>query len=191
MRRPSRNCLSIICAQAPSRPEGRAQRGRSEAQRLAQCRAQMQHRYRDGRRRTREATPKDAGSTLHATRPRDEFPQTFELQNAREDASLVDRQFREIQDQFVQENVDAIARELRGEHNALLAGLPTIADTDCDRDSHGVSDPSGRARGHLGRAHRGRSRHGFLPPLRQGRRLRAAKTAARIRNVPRATRRSL
>jgi hypothetical protein len=39
-----------ICAQAPSRPEGRAERGRSEAQSLARCRAQMQHRRRDGRR---------------------------------------------------------------------------------------------------------------------------------------------
>ena len=31
--------------------------------------------------------------------------------------------------------------------------------TDTDTDSHGVSDPSGHARGHLQRAHRGRSRH--------------------------------
>jgi hypothetical protein len=124
---------------------------------------------------------------------RDEFTQTFELQNAREDASLVDRQFREIQDQFVQENVDAIARELRGEHKALLAGLPTIADTDCDRDSNGVSDPSGRARGHLGRAQRGRSRsrHGFLSLLLRRHWKRAAKSAARIIERPRAPRRSL
>jgi hypothetical protein len=121
---------------------------------------------------------------------REEFPQTFELQNAREDASLVDRQFREIQDQSVQENVDAIARELRGEHKALLAGLPTIADTDCDKDSHGVSDPSGLARGHLGRAQRGRSRHGFPPRLLHRHRQRAAKSAARIIERPRAPQRS-
>ena len=30
-------------------------------------------------------------------------------------------------------------------------------------DSHGVSDPSGQARGQVGRAQRGRSRHGFIP----------------------------
>ena len=36
-------------------------------------------------------------------------------------------------------------------------------DSDTDTGSHGVSDPSGQARGHCERAHRGRSRHGFLP----------------------------
>jgi hypothetical protein len=36
--------------------------------------------------------------------------------------------------------------------------------TECgDRDSHGVSDPSGQARGHCWRAQRGRSRHGLIP----------------------------
>lgn len=33
-----------------------------------------------------------------------------------------------------------------------------------DSGSHGVSDPSGQARGHVGRAQRGRSRHGLHPP---------------------------
>ena len=34
-------------------------------------------------------------------------------------------------------------------------------DTDTGTGSHGVSDPSGQARGHFQRAHRGRSRHGL------------------------------
>lgn len=37
-----------------------------------------------------------------------------------------------------------------------------LIDSDIDTDSYGVSDPSGRARGRLKRAHRGRSRHGYL-----------------------------
>jgi hypothetical protein len=38
-----------------------------------------------------------------------------------------------------------------------------LCSTTCsDRDSHGVSDPSGQARGHVGRAQRGRSRHRLL-----------------------------
>ena len=38
-----------------------------------------------------------------------------------------------------------------------------LCSTTCsDKDSHGVSDPSGQARGHVGRAQWGRSRHGFL-----------------------------
>jgi hypothetical protein len=37
-----------------------------------------------------------------------------------------------------------------------------IISADTDTDSHGVSDLSGHARGHFQRAHRGRSRHGFL-----------------------------
>lgn len=49
-RRPSRNCLLRSCAEAESRPEGRATRGRSEAESLARRRAQRQHRIRDGRR---------------------------------------------------------------------------------------------------------------------------------------------
>jgi hypothetical protein len=37
-----------------------------------------------------------------------------------------------------------------------------LIDSDNDTDGDGVSDPSGHARGHWKRAHRGRSRHGFL-----------------------------
>jgi len=54
-----------------------------------------------------------------------------------------------------------------------------LCSTPCsDRDSHGVSDPSGQARGHVGRAQRGRSRHYFLPLLRHRHRQRTAKSAA-------------
>jgi hypothetical protein len=60
------------------------------------------------------------------------------------------------------ENADPNRAHSIAKHKALLAAVPTIASTDSDRDSHGVSDPSGRAEGHLGLAQRGRSRHGFL-----------------------------
>jgi hypothetical protein len=50
IRRPSRNGQDVICAQAPSRPAGRATRGRSEATSLARCRAQIEHQLRDGQR---------------------------------------------------------------------------------------------------------------------------------------------
>jgi hypothetical protein len=44
---------------------------------------------------------------------------------------------------------------------ALLAAQLGIANTSSDRDSHGVSDPSGRARDGSSRAWWGRSRHGL------------------------------
>ena len=44
----------------------------------------------------------------------------------------------------------------------------TFIDSDTDSCSHGVSDPSGHARGHWTRAHRGRSRHGYLPLIAAG-----------------------
>ncbi len=41
----------------------------------------------------------------------------------------------------------------------ILHRLRTRGQSTRDTDSHGVSDPSGHARGHFERAHRGRSRH--------------------------------
>jgi hypothetical protein len=45
----------------------------------------------------------------------------------------VDRLFREIQDQFVQEKRGRGRSQLTREYKALFAALPTIADTDCDK----------------------------------------------------------
>ena len=53
-----------------------------------------------------------------------------------------------------------------------------IISTETDSDSHGVSDPSGQARGHWPCAQRGRSRHGSYPDRDTAAWLRAAKSAA-------------
>ena len=50
MRPPSRNCPGSSARRHRQGPKAARMRGRSEAQRLARCRAQMQHLRRDGRR---------------------------------------------------------------------------------------------------------------------------------------------
>jgi hypothetical protein len=72
----------------------------------------------------------------------------------------------EKRDQIVRTNRAPIERVWYRKH-ALLAAQHVSRTACSDRDSpcHGVSDPSGQARGHCGRAQRGRSRHGFLPLL--------------------------
>jgi hypothetical protein len=90
----------------------------------------MQHRRHDGRRISRAVTAKDARLTLHATRFPGRFPVNTWSRNAREYAWFVYTQLPEIQKQFVQENVDAKRAQSTREHEALLAALLTIADTD-------------------------------------------------------------
>ena len=55
-----------------------------------------------------------------------------------------------------------IERQICGEWRRIVAAGGVVISTDADTDSHGVSDPSGQARGHFQRARRGRSRHGYL-----------------------------
>ena len=70
-------------------------------------------------------------------------------------------------------------------HVALLATRHADKDNCSDADTHGVSDPSGQARGNFGRAQRGRSRHGFPSPHRQRHLQWAAKSAAHSRALAR------
>jgi hypothetical protein len=183
MRRPSRNCPTIICAQAPSRPEGRAQRGRSAAQRLARCRAQMQHRCRDGRRgdatarcahlttasrhriRRARATMFRDSNWPGSTRERDQFAGNIFRTNGTGSSG---------RSESPSSAFDAANTRRFSPPNMLC---PT---TSSDSDSDGVSDPSGQARGHVGRAQRGRSRHGSSSDCHRDARQRAAKSAARI-----------
>ena len=70
----------------------------------------MQHRRRDGRRvrlGNRGGWPIQRRMRHEF---RDDFQETLSGKNAREDVLLVDLQFLEKQGEFVQENVDAIAR---------------------------------------------------------------------------------
>jgi len=60
------------------------------------------------------------------------------------------------------DEVAPIEHEICGTIHRLCGQGGAIISADTDTDSHGVSDPSGHARGHFQRAHRGRSRHGFL-----------------------------
>jgi hypothetical protein len=182
MRRPSRNCPTIICAQAPSRPEGRAQRGRSEAQRLARCRAQMQHRCRDGRRV--DATPE----VFTSRRPQVDIEyDARQLDFPGEQLAGKHPRTRPVCGNIFRTNrtgssgiSESQSSPFDAENNRRFSPPNRLCSTPCsDRDSHGVSDPSGQARGHIGRAQRGRSRHGLLPLLRHRRRHRAAKSAAR------------
>jgi hypothetical protein len=56
--------------------------------------------------------------------------------------------------------VAPIEHQICGTIHRLCRQGGAIISADTDTDSHGVSDPSGHARGHFQRAHRGRSRHG-------------------------------
>ena len=89
-------------------------------------------------------------------------------------------------DQIVRTIGAAIERVRCREHAALLAADTCRPTTCSDRDSHGVSDPSGQARGHFGRAQRGRSRHGFHLRMRHRHLQWAAKSAAQSLSVSRA-----
>jgi hypothetical protein len=63
--------------------------------------------------------------------------------------------------------VREICVRFRVRMGSCFAAIPRlITDNQTTETGHrqrGVSDPSGHARGHFQRAHRGRSRHGFLP----------------------------
>ena len=165
MRRPSRNCLTIICAQAPSRPEGRAQRGRSEAQRLARCRAQMQHRCRDGQRRRRDARCDHLTTAASPRRMHERESPFFTTELAGKHAPNgrdCGQHFPDEQDRIVRK-IWVATKHVRCGKTRRFSPPNMLCSTTCsDRHSHGVSDPSGHARGHVGRAQRGRSRHGFL-----------------------------
>ena len=139
-------------------------RGRSEATSLARCRAQIEHRVRDGRRI--DVSP-DRRHIAHSASDIDDQRATHTQHLA---ASL-----RAERVQFADQDVPARTGPdrpdnvgpdqrayLRHDHAALPAADTCTLDSDISTDSHGVSDPSGHARGHFQRAHRGRSRHGFL-----------------------------
>ena len=79
-----------------------------------------------------------------------------------------ERTFPEIPDQIVRRNVDAIRALAMHKHNARLGATRAVANPGNETGSHGVSDPSGQARGHIGRAQRGRSRHGLHPHSHSG-----------------------
>ena len=55
-----------------------------------------------------------------------------------------------------------LEHQICGRIHRLCRQGGAIRSADTATDSNGVSDPSGHARGHFQRAHRGRSRHGFL-----------------------------
>ena len=143
-------------------PKAARTRGRSEATSLARCRAQIEHRWRDGRRirrgpaRCHHARPKRATIVIRATpdqsrhRARNECD--FGTRISRTNGTRLSGR---IWFRFARAHLRPNSRRFRG---------PTTdaQTTDTDTDSHGVSDPSGHARGHFQRAHRGRSRHGFL-----------------------------
>ena len=57
------------------------------------------------------------------------------------------------------DEVAPIEQQICGTIHRLCGQGGAIISADTDTDSHGVSDPSGHARGHFQRAHRGRSRH--------------------------------
>jgi len=75
---------------------------------------------------------------------------------------LCDQDFPHGRDQIVPDEVAPIEHQICGTIHHLCGQGGAIISADTDTGSHGVSDPSGHARGHFQRAHRGRSRHGFL-----------------------------
>jgi hypothetical protein len=79
--------------------------------------------------------------------------------------------------------VDAIRALAMHKHNARLGTTRAVANPGNDTGSHGVSDPSGQARGHIGRAQRGRLTPWFPVPQRQWHLQWAAKSAAQSPSV--------
>jgi len=75
---------------------------------------------------------------------------------------LCDQDFPHERDQIVRTKWPRLSTRSAAQFTAFVGQGGAIISTDTDTDSHGVSDPSGHARGHFQRAHRGRSRHGFL-----------------------------
>jgi hypothetical protein len=75
---------------------------------------------------------------------------------------FADQVFPHQQDQIVRTKGAMIASYLRHDHGAQPTAADAFIGSDISTDSHGVCDPSGHARGRFQRAHRGRSRHGFL-----------------------------
>lgn len=61
-----------------------------------------------------------------------------------------------------------IEHQICGTIHRLCGQGGALISADTDTDSHGVSDPSGHARGHFARAHRGRSRHVSCPDRGSG-----------------------
>ena len=75
---------------------------------------------------------------------------------------LCDQDFPHERDQIVRTKWPRLSTRSAARFTAFVDKAARSSDADTDTDSHGVSDPSGHARGHFQRAHRGRSRHGFL-----------------------------
>jgi hypothetical protein len=79
-----------------------------------------------------------------------------------ERARLRDQVFPHERDQIVRKICVRSARTCGPDSQRFRDRPQTPRRPTQDIDSHGVSDPSGHAQGHFQRAHRGRSRHGFL-----------------------------
>ena len=139
-------------------------RGRSEATSLARCRAQIQHRGRDGRRIRRWSRSLLCMRALQAYNDLTRADASiWSRHRARNECTFADQDFPHQRDQIVRTKWATISA-ISAPQSPHAAGPQTtrIIGTDIGTDSHGVSDPSGHARGHFQRAHRGRSRHGFL-----------------------------
>ena len=76
-----------------------------------------------------------------------------------EGVRLCDQDFPHERDQIVRTKWPRLSHQICGTIHRLCGQGGAIISADTDTDSHGVSDPSGHARGHFQRAHRGRSRH--------------------------------
>jgi len=130
-------------------PKAARMRGRSEAQRLARCRAQMQHRCRDGRRV--DATPEvftsrrpqvdieyDARQLRFSGRATDlEAPANATSLRA----TFSGRTGLDLPDNLSRNRARSM-RQTRGASRRRAC----LSDSLSDSDSHGVSDPSGQAR---------------------------------------------
>jgi hypothetical protein len=144
-------------------PKAARMRGRSEATSLARYRAQIEHRLRDGRRiyrsRVRCLVAHSKADNDRASRRR-----FNRLHNrARNCCPSVIRTPPE-RHEIVRTKRVTIDATISAQITAHLDPGGAIVDNDTDTGGHAVSDPSGQARDHFGRAQRGRSRHGVLSP---------------------------
>ena len=134
-------------------------RGRREATSLARCRAQIEHRTRDGRRIRRCRARCHVRGRRSGQQSRPAHTQQPAAQSGAERVPVADSDLRREQNQIVRIKWVRISVTFTRTVNAGADANDALTDSDTVTGSDGVSDPSGHARGHWRRAHRGRSRH--------------------------------
>ena len=134
-------------------------RGRSEATSLLRCRAQIEHRTRDGR-RIRRSRVRCHTANAEADNNRAPAHVATGCTIGRGRGPFSDPDLPQIETRLSRQTGPRSGRISPADDCCRWDATPALTDKDNDTDSHGVSDPSGQARDDFQRAYWGRSRHG-------------------------------